>query len=191
MKINGRTLEFDEDTHTYLVDGIIVPSVTQLLSKKFPNKYSNIPPDVLRRAAERGTAIHKSIEDYCRGIGDETDRCVKNYCWLSKMFRFQAVENELPIILDFGGKTYAGRLDMILKVNDVYAVADIKTTAALDKEYLGLQLNLYRLGVEQSYDYKIDKLYGIHLREDTRKFVEIPIKETKWLEESLILPETE
>lgn len=190
-KIKGRTLEFDEETHTYLVDGVIVPSVTQILSKQFPNKYSDIPKDVLKKAAERGTAIHKSIEDYCNGKGDLEDRCVKNYRWLEKIYKFESVENELPIILDIGGKTYAGRLDLILKINGVYAVADIKTTATLDKEYLGYQLNLYRLGVMQSYNYQIEKLYGIHLREDTRKLTEIPVKGEEWLLKSLNLMETE
>ena len=28
----GKTLEFIEETHTYLVDGIVVPSVTELIS---------------------------------------------------------------------------------------------------------------------------------------------------------------
>ena len=57
------------------------------------------------------------------------------------------------------------------------ALADIKTTSTLDKEYLAYQLNLYRLGYMQSYDEEITKLYGVHLRDDKRKFVEIPINE--------------
>ena len=34
-EIKGRTLEYFDESHTYLVDGVIVPSVTQLLSRKF------------------------------------------------------------------------------------------------------------------------------------------------------------
>ena len=65
------------------------------------------------------------------------------------------------------------------------AVADIKTTSVLDKEYLVYQLNLYRIGLEQSYDYKIDSLYGIHLRDGKRKLVPIPIVSEEELYEKL------
>ena len=55
-------VEYIGETHTYLVDGVIVPSVTQLLQFKFPNKYSGIPQKVLDSKAEYGTKIHKLIE---------------------------------------------------------------------------------------------------------------------------------
>ena len=32
-------LEFEKETHTYLVDGIILKSVTQILAELFPDKY--------------------------------------------------------------------------------------------------------------------------------------------------------
>ena len=188
--INGRTLEFEEANHIYKVDGVIVPSVTQLLKKKFGGEYANIPADVLQKASERGTQIHKAIECYCEGFDDGSQE-VRDYKFLERMFQFKAVENELPIILDLGGKTYAGRLDLILKFGDEYAVADIKTTSKLNKEYLGHQLNLYRIGVEQCYDYKITRLYGIHLKDGKRKLVQSPIKEEEWLLKSLELTETE
>ena len=187
----GRTLEFDEENHIYLVNGIIVKSVTQLLGRKFNKRFEGIPKDTLLQAAQRGTQIHKDVEDFCKGKPIDT-REVKNFAFMQKHYGFEVVENEIPIIFDLGGETYAGRLDMIIKVGDEYAVADIKTSSALDKEYLGHQLNLYRLGVAQSYPkYNITKLYGIHLREDKRKLVEIPIKGEEWLLKSLELKETE
>ena len=69
-------------------------------------------------------------------------------------------------------------MDLILKdVNEERVIADIKTTATLDKEYLAYQLNLYRVGYMQSYGEDIAQLYGVHLREDKRKLVKIPINE--------------
>ena len=104
--INNRTLEYDDETHTYLVDGIIVPSVTQLLGRKFGHKYDDVDAGVLRKAAERGTMIHKAIEDYCKsGVGDSIE--VKDFAFLQKYHKFTVVQNELPIILDIGGDTFA------------------------------------------------------------------------------------
>lgn len=183
-EIDGRCLEYDDDTHTYICDGIIVSSITQLLKIKFGHKYDRVNSEVLKAAAERGTAIHKAIEDYCHGIPSELPE-VRDFAFLQSKYKFETIKNEVPIILDFDGETFAGRLDLILIIDDEMAVADIKTTAALDKEYLGYQLNLYRLGVMQSYGYEISKLYGIHLKNGTRKMVPIPIKEEAWLLESL------
>ena len=182
--INGQKLEFDESTHSYFVNGERVQSVTQLLKGKFGGKYDMISPEVLKRAQERGTEIHKEIECYCNGF-DLESRVVKNFKFLQKNYNFIPKESELPIILDFCGNTYAGRLDLILEMDGKLVLADIKTTSTLDKEYLGHQLNLYRIGYEQSYGKHIDGLYGIHLREDVRKFVNIPIKEEEWLQMSL------
>lgn len=190
-ELNGRTLEYDDDTHTYFVEGVIVPSVTQLLNRKFGHKYDGIPKETLKSAAERGTLIHKVVEEWCKNRSESDIRELRDFQFLQNRYDFAVCENEIPIILDIGGKTYAGRLDMIIELKGLFAVADIKTTSSLDKEYLGHQLNLYRIGYEQSYGKHIDTLYGIHLKDGTRKLVEIPIKEEEWLLKSLELTETE
>lgn len=178
-EINGLTLEYDDDTHTYIVDGVIVPSVTQVLNVKFGGKYANVNPSTLKRAASRGTAIHKAIEDYCKG--DEeliATKEVRNFRFLQKHYEFDVLENETPIVITKEGTPIAaGRLDLVLGINGVTALADIKTVAALDKEYLAYQLNLYRIGYMQSYGAEIKELYGVHLREDKRKLVSIPLNE--------------
>lgn len=187
-EIKGRTLEYDDASHTYICDGIIVRSVTQLLSMKFGKKYDGIDADVLKAAADRGTAIHKAIEEYCKTGRNEDVPEVRDFKFLQHHYNFLVTGNEMPIILDFAGETYAGRLDLILDFDmeaHKFAVADIKTTSTLDKDYLGHQLNLYRLGVEQCYDIVIQELYGIHLKDGKRKMVKIPIRSEKWLAESL------
>lgn len=181
-EINGNTLEYDDTTHTYLVNGVIVPSVTQVMQVKFGNKYEGIRSEVLNRAAERGTAIHKAIENYCKGM-DDGSKEVHNFNFLMNYYKIKPVKNEVPIILMVDNQpVIAGRLDLVLQENDTLSLADIKTTSQLDKEYLVYQLNLYRLGYMQSYGERIDKLYGLHLRGDKRKLVELPINEDIALE---------
>jgi hypothetical protein len=58
----------NHETHTYTIDGNAVKiSVTQLLKKHglSPN-YSYIPTDILLRAADKGTLVHKEVEDYIK-----------------------------------------------------------------------------------------------------------------------------
>lgn len=177
--IKGTTLEFDEETHTYIADGIIVPSVTQIMQVKFGGKYNAVNRDVLQRAAERGTAIHRAIENLCKQEQYTEYKEVRNFLFLKKRYKFNVTSNEIPIII-FDGYTpiFAGRVDLILQDYDGrFGIGDIKTTSVLDKHYLAYQLNMYRIGVQQSYDTTIDFLKGIHLKDDTRKYVDIPINE--------------
>ena len=177
--INGHVVEYIDETHTYLVDAIILPSITQILKIKFGNKYNNVSQDVLQRASELGTATHKAIEDYCK-LGIEADcKELRNFKFLQKQFNFEIVDNEVPIILFYENKPVAcGRLDLVLGDEEIgLMLGDIKRTSVLDKEYLAYQLNLYKIGYEQCYQNEIKALKGLHLREDVRKYVDIPINE--------------
>ena len=176
--IDGHTLEFFEDEHIYLVDGVVVPSITQILAYKFGRKYAYVKRDVLERAAQAGTAVHEAIERYCRD-GEESDLPeLRNFKFLKRQYGFEVWKNEVPVILfDDGRPIAAGRLDMVIEIDGAIGIADIKRTSALDKEYLAYQLNLYRIAFQQDYDLPINCLYGLHLREGVRKFVRLPINE--------------
>lgn len=178
IEIKDHTLEYLDETHTYLVDGIIVPSITQLLTMKFGTGYERVPKEVLNEAARKGTEMHESIERLCKGEKIPATKEIQNFKFLKKMYKFKVIDNEVPIIL-FDGETpiAAGRLDMVIEIDGKLGLADLKRTANLDKNRLAYQLNLYRIGFQQSYGKTVEFLRGIHLREDTRKFVPVPINE--------------
>ena len=178
IEIKGHTLEYLDDTHTYLVDGVIVPSITQLITMKFGTPYEHVPKDVLNEAARKGTAMHECIEKFCKDESVPAGKEIHNFKFLQKMYKFEVYDNEVPIILFDGDKPIAaGRLDMIIKIDGKWGIADLKRTATLDKNRLAYQLNLYRIGLQQCYNTNVEFLRGIHLREDVRKFVPIPIDE--------------
>lgn len=175
-EIAGHTLEYFDDTHTYLVDGMIVPSITQIMKLKFNKKYEGIDTEILNRAAEKGTMVHEAIENYCKTgeVGELKE--VRNFKFLQKQYKFEVIENEVPIIIFKENiPVAAGRLDLVIKINDQIGGADIKRTSELDKNYLAYQLNLYRIGYKQCYGIDWNFLKGVHLRDDVRKFISIPI----------------
>ncbi len=182
--IAGGTLEYIDESHTYLYNGVILPSITQILKSKFGNKYIGVDEKVLQRASEKGTEVHKAIEDYeKRSIDDLNCTELRNYKFLKKQFGFNCLDNEVPIVLFFNDEPIsAGRVDLILEDNGKVGIADIKRTSVFDKEYVAYQTNLYRLGYQQSYGTEITFLRGIHLRDKVRKYIEIPIKEKEILE---------
>ena len=178
-EIAGGLLEYIDESHTYLYDGIILPSITQILKIKFGNKYNGVSKEVLQKASARGTKVHQAIEDYeKRSIDDLKCKELRNYKFLKDRFKFECLENEIPIVLFLDGKPVcAGRIDLILKEKEAIGVADIKRTSVFDKEYVAYQTNLYRIGYQQCYGVEITFLRGIHLRNDVRKYIELPINE--------------
>lgn len=177
-EIAGHTLEYFDDTHEYLVDGVIVPSITQILKSKFGNKYVGISKEVLNRASAKGTEVHEAIERYCKNGESSELKEVRNFKFLMEKYNFKVKANEVPIILFKNNEPVAGgRLDLVLELDNKIGGADIKRTAKLDKEYLAYQLNLYRIGYKQCYGIEWEFLKGIHLKDDIRKFSNIPINE--------------
>jgi hypothetical protein len=155
-------IEYIDEEHIYLVNGIIVKSVTQILKEVFPNKYKGIPKWILNNKAEYGTTIHKIIEDLENGVYVETPqsfyirKSINQYDKLKKKYNINVLEQEQMIHYEY---YYAGRFDMIANVNGKYSLCDIKTTSEVDKEYLSWQLSMYELG----YGEKFDKFYCIWL----------------------------
>ena len=190
--IKGGTLEYFDETHTYLYDGLMLPSVTQILGVKYKNDYASVPPAVLNNAAQRGTAVHKAIENYNNSGYDDGSEAVRNFRFLQKQYGFEVLDSELPIVIFKDDMPIAcGRLDMTMLMDGETGIADIKTVSALNKDKIAYQLNLYRIGLMQSYGVDAKFLKIIHLRDGIRKVIDCPINEgmtweliEKFLEES-------
>ena len=177
--IAGGLLEYIDESHTYIFNGVILPSITQILKVKFGNKYHGVSNSTLERAANLGTEVHKAIEDYeTKGIENIELKELRNYVFLKVRNNFKCLKNEVPIVLFLDEKPVAaGRVDLILEQDGQVGIADIKRTSTFDKEYVAYQTNLYRIGYQQTYGEDITFLRGLHLRDNTRKYIELPINE--------------
>ena len=136
-------IEFIKDGHYYLHDGVLIPSVSDIISFKFPKTYSGVPDDVLKRKAAYGTNIHRAIEEFIENgtvPEDENTRlAVEEFERLRKewIFSIQSVEQ----IVHYKDR-YAGTYDLKTKDN---LIIDLKTTAKLHMDMLALQIGLYYL----------------------------------------------
>jgi hypothetical protein len=176
-EINGHILEFIPETHQYIVDGILVPCVSNILAYKF-NDYTGVSREVLQRASEKGTELHQAIEQYeQQGITSDLKE-FRNYLFLKKQFKFENVSNELPVLYERGGRVlFVGTLDQVITIDGKLGINDFKRVSAPNKEKIAYQLNLYKMAYEQSYGKKIEFLSFTHLREDVRKYHRLPINE--------------
>lgn len=146
-------IEFLEDGHIYLKDGIIVPSVSEILDFIFPNKYSGIPNWVLENKANYGTTVHYAIE--CLETGKELPKLnlyqelsLQQYEKIKEKNEIQVIDQEQTVSYKY---EYAGRLDMIALVKNKKSLVDIKTTSTLDKESLSWQLSLYEFAYGEKF----------------------------------------
>lgn len=167
-------ITFLDEPHIYLVDGIITPSVSEILHFIFPDKYKGVDKRILNRKAEYGTTIHESIEMYeaniqtmqledafnvviqAKDLNYIQEASLRQYVKLKREKKLMVLEQEKMIQYQ---RKYAGRFDMIANVNGALSLCDIKTTAQLDEEYLSWQLSYYELAMGKTFD----KLYAIWL----------------------------
>lgn len=148
---------FVEDAHIYYVDGLVVPSVTTILSATvFKDKYKSIPEFVLNRAADFGSKVHRAIELHdIEGLNDKHLHCVTEYVKLLKRYKLKELEHEVLLAHNYD---YAGTTDLIMEYEGKQIMADIKTTSKLDLNYLSYQLSMYSKALEFEGD-----LYAIWL----------------------------
>jgi len=124
------TCTYNEEWHTYRLDGKIIPSVTRLLDD---GTYINVDPKILESAQMRGTLIHKEIEQWLKsginGYTDEFYEFIDIYTNNEQLFENKAI---------FDIKTYASaspkNREKCLKQEKMYAEA-IKYLTGEDIEH--------------------------------------------------------
>lgn len=127
------TFTFDEESHTYRYDGIVVPGVTSIL--KPLTSYDSVPAAVLDAASQFGKAVHRACELDDLGVLDEStlDDALLPYLMAWRKFsedfsvQWEVIESPMYHMT----MRYAGTADRIGKVRRLSAVVDIKTTYEL------------------------------------------------------------
>lgn len=172
-------IAFDAEKHIYTLDGLKVPSVTQIMAPMSMMLYDGIPYETLSQAADRGTRAHEQISNYITYGVLEDDEDTKGY--LSAFRTFQ--RHFLPTWLASEYRTYhrqlryAGTLDLIgyIRPNDGKGVdvVDIKCTAQYHPVLLETQLGGYCEALK-SHDVPVRKRYGLQLmRSGQYRFEEV------------------
>jgi hypothetical protein len=174
ITLNQNTrVSFEDITHSYLLDGeIYLMGVTSLMKKHdlAPN-YTDVPAEVLRKAAERGSKVHKDIEDYCNGNTVAMTKELKAYISCG----VKAIANEY-LVSD--NEIVASSIDIVADAGDGKVnLIDIKTTSTLHLEPLSWQLSIYALLFKlQNPDIEIAGLYGLHIKAGKAILVQVPRK---------------
>ena len=83
---------YDDEWHTYKLNGVILPSVTQLLDD---GDYIKVKPEILEYSRNRGELVHKECQDYLEhgkfGFTDEFEEFLTIYTSNRELFNHKAI----------------------------------------------------------------------------------------------------
>jgi hypothetical protein len=174
-------LTFDENKHEYKFDGIIIPSVTQIIGDIFPIS-DFISKDLLKEKADLGKKIHSTTELYDRGTldVDKLHPILKAYLdsWVkfrkdfNVQFDLDSFSEQIETLLYHSVYKFAGRVDRIPFVDKERCIIDIKS--GMEQKTHALQTAAYAMLANQLLDrkFKIKKRYAVYLSETGYKVIE-------------------
>jgi len=127
-------LTFDAATHVYTLDGVRVPSVTQILKDSGLIDFSGIPESILEAARVRGTTVHQAIAYFNDGDLDLEQFRIDfpDYVgYLEGWLTFCAQRDFVPIVNEcrIASRRYqvAGTLDTIGELDGEAVLLDYAT----------------------------------------------------------------
>ena len=138
-------IEYLDDIHTYLANGVIIPSVSQLVAFATGDDYSVIPKQILKNACDFGTDIHEAIEHYfANGSLPTFDEPYRKLAFNEFLKLKDDIKNpKCEMMIDYEER-YAGRIDIL----DGEILIDTKTNSKLNIPHLEWQMGLYAMALE-------------------------------------------
>jgi len=177
-------LIFNEEDHEYKVDGVVYPSVTEIIRFLYRELYDTVIQSRLDRAAERGRAVHKASEALDKYGKVECDEDIAPYMMAYKHFLQDYKPDWIEIEKPHFHKEYlyAGTPDRFGKITylgeRITALIDMKATYLPIKRLIFPQLN----GYEKIVDERPDKLFGLHLeRDESYNLIEVPFDDSEFM----------
>lgn len=180
------TMQFTANSKSstyYNSDGIIVPRVTEILSKMIHSdglmywanslgfkglKYR----DVLNKAANAGTIAHSAIERFLRDKIESID----NTPFLGFLAWYNIISNTMPVEVLYlehkiTCKWFGGTLDCLMRIGNKIYLLDFKTSNYIMYTYF-LQLSAYRFMLKVIEGIDIDGVIVLQLDKENPGFNE-------------------
>ena len=176
-QLNQSPVVFNAENHTYMLDGRYLKGVTgTLVRRAYPHTYDTpegmseeMWKEMLKNAADKGTAIHQAIELY-EDLGAVSDIPeVQNYIRIKDDNGFANLATEY-IVSD--EKHYASAIDHVWLSEDggIYLI-DIKRTSDIHYEEVTCQLSVYKKFFEkQNPHLKVAGIALLWLRNEKSEF---------------------
>lgn len=131
-------IRYEDSTHTYWIDGVRVPSITQALKVAMFDEFEFVSERLLKQRAAEGTELARMIEDFAKGSFDVekyNPALLEDFDLFAEWHlnaRGKILESEKIVASKRWG--FAGRLDLVYDLPGIGpAMIDIKRTHAPPK----------------------------------------------------------
>jgi hypothetical protein len=162
------TFQFVPETHTYLSNGRVIPSVTQILERSGLVCYDHIPKAILDHKAEIGTAAHAAAHYYDEGdldlesIDEEVVGYLQAWIRFRKESSFVQGTIEQRGISAADGMEYGYTYDRDGYLNGRRTLLEIKCTAGVEISW-GPQTAAYEMAL-RGIDGQARARVAVHLK---------------------------
>jgi hypothetical protein len=138
-------IEFNEKDHIYTKNGIVLPSVTQIMQPLYEQVYGKADMNASDNGKSKGKEIHRAIDDYCDfgiiDISEEYKPYLENFIRYIDEHQYEIVASE--VMLYHPVYNYAGTIDIIVTdKKGEYGMIDNKT-GDLQTKLHAVQLQAY------------------------------------------------
>ena len=163
---------FNAENHTYLLGDKFLSGITPVLQRQFfPTEFEGIPKHIVDAAAEYGTGVHASCEDFDANWNNDGTVEVQDYIQICHDYNLTHEASEYTVT---DGKDYASQIDKVYRVSDdTFDLGDIKTYGQMTADKLEKarwQLSVYAMLFEhQNRGAKVGRQFIIHLRNKQKK----------------------
>ena len=166
----NKSIFFDSTSHTYLCNGKMLMGLTGLMQKhSLGADYSGIPERVLAAAAEKGSQVHRLLQEYDEGNALLNEPLIEEY---RNAIRDAGLTHIASEYLVSDNEVVATFIDKVYDtgIPGVVDLADVKTTLKVHKRALAWQLGANVVLFErQNPGIKVRNVFCIHIDKDTRK----------------------
>lgn len=172
IELKNSGVAFNEELHEYWLGDKQLSGITGMLQRQlFPDEFDGVPEDMIMAAAEYGTQVHASIEDFDKNWINDGTLEVADYIEICKNHGLVHECSEYTVT---DCQNLASNIDKVYRVDDTtFDIGDIKTYGTMTSEKLEKarwQLSIYAYLFElQNKKAKVGKLFIMHLRNKPKK----------------------
>lgn len=135
--MTGAQIQYDDNGHTYRLNGRVVPGVTDSMRPLTDGAFDGIPAETMERASLLGKQVHACIELDVAGVLDDDSLIDLWRPYVAQWRMFRALSGFEPILSEAivysERDSYAGRLDLFGRLNGRFALVDAKRTALVPR----------------------------------------------------------
>lgn len=174
IELKQCSVAFNPEDHTYYLPekDKYLSGITGMLERQlFPDTYAGIPEAIIKQAAEYGTEVHESIEDFDMNWENDGTQEVADYI---KFITENNLIHETSEYLITDGENYASMIDKVYRVDETtFDIGDIKTYGVMTpekREKARWQLSVYCYLFElMNKKAKVRRIFILHIRNKAKK----------------------